>query len=143
VQGITDSHPKVLVYETDGIPSSFRIHPSDNKPGVLVKLVRRAARKLYLDDTIVGRAIKTLWNLGKEEVTVEKVWNVTEGFTREEKREFHSAHLLMPGRISHVVHRVGSTLNGAIQKEAVHKRMYDTATRLLLIPKVNTLVFQV
>ncbi len=144
VQGINDSQTNVLVYETDGVPSQFWVHPSRDNPGVLVKLVRRAARKIYLDDSVVGSAIRALWNLSEEQITVEKVIKVTEGFTRKEKREFHSAHQLMPARISKVVHRVGShTLNGSIQKQSIHSRVYGTFTRLLLIPKVNTLVFQV
>jgi Family of unknown function (DUF6088) len=144
VQGINDSQPNVLVYETDGVPSQFWVHPSRDNPGVLVKLVRRAARKIYLDDSVVGRAIKALWNLSEEQVTVQKVIKMTEGFTRKQKREFHSAHQLMPARISKVVHRVGShTQNGAIQKQSIHSRTYGTFTRLLLVPKVNTLVFQV
>jgi len=137
------SQPAVLVYETDGCPSQFWIHPVQDRPAVLVRLIRRASRKMYFDNTAAGKAIKKLWILGKDKVTVETIVETIEWLTRKDKQQFFSAHHWMPDWLSKLVHQAGpETLNGVVQKESIRGHVYGTFTKLILIPKVNTLVFQ-
>jgi hypothetical protein len=137
------SQPTVLVYETDGCPSEFWIHPVQDRPAVHVRLIRRASRKMYFDNTAAGKAIKKLWRLGKSKVTVWSIVEAIEFFTRKEKQQFFSAHHWMPGWLSKLVHMAGpATLNGVVQKESIRNHVYGTFTKLILIPKFNTLVFQ-
>jgi hypothetical protein len=140
---LVESRPGVLIYETDGCSSSFRVHPTPDRPGAVVHLRKRAARKMYLGFTASGRAIKSAWRLGKDRIAEDDIRGKLNSFTRKEKIQFQSSHRWMPGWFSDIVHRIGSfAANGLIQKEKIRQKKYTAFTKLILIPKFNPLVLQ-
>jgi hypothetical protein len=133
----------VLIYEVDGCSSSFRVHSTADRPGVLVQLRRRAMRKMYLDHTVPGRAIKELWRMGRNKMTEADIRLKLEPFSRDERKFFLSAQRWMTGWMSDTVHRVSSfAATGTVQKESIQRRVYDAATKLILIPETNPLFMQ-
>jgi hypothetical protein len=137
------SSPTVLIYETDGCSSSFRIHAMPDRPGAIVYLRKRAPRKMYLPHTRAGQVIRELWEMGKHILTRDDIFKKLESLTKEERVEFQSSHRLMPGWLGDIVHTIGGfAANGIIQKKSIREKKYDPSIKLILIPRLNPLVLQ-
>lgn len=133
----------VLVYGIAGCHSSFNVLPTSDHPGVLVKLVRRAARKMHLEYTPEGRYIKHLWEKGKDNVTVDEVKAKLQSLNRKERERLQSAHRSMTGWISNIFHSIKPpSINGTIQKAAVLQKKYGAYEKLVLVPKFNPMILQ-
>jgi hypothetical protein len=134
----------LLVYEIDGVASTFRVLPTKDRPGVTVKLVKKAARKMFFDFSSAGRMIKSLWKLGKEKVSPEMLVLRQYQFSPKDRKQFHSSHHWMPGWLSRIVHQTApSILTGAIQRESIRQGKYAVDGKLILVPRVNPLILQI
>ncbi len=66
-----------------------------------------AARKIQLETSPVRRAIKALWSIGSELVTVQMIQRAMVNLNREQRRELRLSHRWMPGWLSDMIHRFG------------------------------------
>jgi len=103
-QGVADFHDSCPTYEVNASSSQFTILPTDERPGCVVKLLSRVARKMRLADSLAGRAIKALWFLGPSKCDLKALDVATRNFGRTDRAEFHNSHQWMPGWLSDLVH---------------------------------------
>jgi hypothetical protein len=101
--GLTNDCEQVLTYEVNASSSQFNIHPFPGRPGCVVKLKSRVARKMRLDHSPAGKAIKALWHMGLE-CTPTTLDLATRNFLRSDRAEFRKSHRWMPGWLSDFVH---------------------------------------
>jgi len=101
--GLTNDCDEVLTYEVDASSSQFNIHPYSGRPGCLVKLKSRVARKMRLNASPAGKVIKALWHVGPE-CTPATLERATRNFSRTDRAEFRKSHRWMPGWLSDFVH---------------------------------------
>jgi hypothetical protein len=104
---ITQDCDSFLTYEVNASTSQFTILPIDGRPGRIVLLKGRVARKMRLDKSSAGRAIKALWYLGWN-CTPLALSNATSNFTRSDRAEFKDSHQWMPDWMSNFVHNYRS-----------------------------------
>lgn len=93
-----------LVYEVNASTSQFRVFRSQDKANCIVYLRSRVARKMKLDRSVPGRAIKALWLLGEGNVTPSIIQHAARHFCRADRIEFRASIRLMPGWLSDPVY---------------------------------------
>ncbi len=103
IHGVTQDREEILTYEVNASSSRFNIHPIDGRPGCLVILKSRVARKMRLDESAAGRAIKALWYVGPR-CTPLDLSKVMANFSRTDRAEFKNSHQWMPAWMSDFVH---------------------------------------
>ena len=105
--GLTQVGEPEVVFEVDGATSSFGVLLKEGEPLDRVFLRRKIARKMQLEASPVRRAIKSLWSIGPELVTVQMIQMAMMNLNREQRRELRLSHRWMPGWLSDMIHRFG------------------------------------
>jgi hypothetical protein len=100
--GLSAHGERVVTYETDGSPSSFRVFKAD-KTCAIVYLRRRPARKLLLGYRTARKAIKALWFVGNGNVREAEISKATALFGRTHRQDFLKSLRWMPGWLSDLV----------------------------------------
>jgi len=100
---LTQDSDNILTYEVNASSSQFNILPVKGRPGCLVILRGRVARKMRLAESAAGRAIKALWYVGPD-CTPLDLNNATINFSRSDRAEFRSSHKWMPAWLSDFAH---------------------------------------
>ena len=83
-----------VTFLTSGSSSSFRYGD------ITIHLKRVSWRMLALGESPVGRAIRTMWLVGKKEITQEHIWLATQYLNRVERWQLHNSAACMPDWLS-------------------------------------------